>query len=230
MTLLFDNRERALIALYDPPPATAVCEVGDIWIGDPAKPGSICAERKTIADFEASILDGRYREQRTRMTAAAAATGARPLYILEGLFSNGGTGRLTPAALMKHMTRLTIRYGIPVIQTVNLRDTKVIVDLIAEQMAADPDVFVKTDPTAVAYTTTICSKKRENRDDPAVFASAVLQQCPGVSAKIADALVAEFKTLAAVWAATETELMAVKIGARKIGPVVAQRLLRLLHG
>jgi len=226
MTLLFDNRERALIALYDPAPATAVCDVGDIWIGEGA--GAICAERKTIADFEASILDGRYREQRTRMTAAAAATGARPLYILEGNMAAGR--RLGASALMKHMTRLTIRYGIPVIQTADLAETKALVDLLVEQMTADADTFVRTDPTAVAYTTTICSKKRDNRDDPAVFASAVLQQCPGVSAKIADALVAEFKSLAGIWAATEAELAAVSTGTRKVGPVVAQRLLRLLHG
>jgi len=228
MTLLFDNRERALIALYDPAPATAVCEVGDIWIGDPTKPGAICAERKTIADFEASILDGRYREQRTRMTSSAATTGARPLYILEGNMA-AGARRLGVPALMKHMTRLTIRYGIPVIQTANLTETKALVDLLAEQVAADANTFVRTDPTTVAYTTTICSKKRENRDDPAVFASAVLQQCPGVSAKIADALVAEFKSLTAIWTATEAELAAVRVGTRKVGPVVAERLLRLLH-
>jgi len=228
MSLLFDNRERALIKLYGGAPPTSQLAVGDIWIGDPAAPGSICAERKTVADFEASIIDGRYREQRTRMSAVAATTGARPLYILEGPI--WAAIRLKPSALMKHITRLTIRYGIPVIQTINIAETKELVDLLAEQICADASTFVKTDPTTVAYTTTICSKKRDNRDDPVVFASSVLQQCPGVSAKIADALVAEFKNMAGIWTATESELAAVVVGTRKIGPVIAQRLLRLLHG
>jgi ERCC4-type nuclease len=157
-----------------------------------------------------------------------AETKARPLYILEGGLEEAR--RLSATALQKYLTRLAIRYSVAVIWTESLNKTKELVDLLSEQIMADATVFAANDPTAVAYTTTICSKKRENREDPTVFSSAVLQQCPGVSAKIADALVAEFKSLAGIWTATEAEMAAVKVGTRKVGPVVAQRLLKLLHG
>jgi ERCC4-type nuclease len=230
--MLIDNRERALLQLFDPPPPTQALSVGDIWIGldenNALRAGSVIAERKTVADLEASILDGRYREQRTRLTAMCKETGARPLYILEGEVENGR--RLGATALKKHVTRLTIRYGVAVLQTRDLEDTKVLVEMLEEQIRAERDVFVLTDPAEVAYTTTICSRKSQNREDPAVFSSAVLQQCPGISAKIADALVTEFKSFAGIWSATEAEIAAVKAGARKVGTVVAQRLMKLLHG
>jgi ERCC4-type nuclease len=229
--LLFDNRERGLLALYPPGTPQAALPVGDVWIGVSGEAlcaGAIVAERKTVADLEASILDGRYREQRTRLVATATEAGARPLYILEGQWYSG-TGRLGPKALKKHVTRLAIRYGIAVIRTDDKVGTKDVIDLLAEQIAAEPTCFVAADAAAVAYTSTVQTKKRDNREDPAVFASAALQQCPGVSAKIADALVAEFKSFAGVFGAAEADIAAVKAGTRRVGPAVAGRLWRLLH-
>ncbi len=89
VTAAVDTRERELIPLLSPWPVRTL-PVGDIWIGlsgeeiDVAA-GGIVIERKTTDDLEASILDGRYREQRTRLTTYCQQRGARPLYVIEGI-------------------------------------------------------------------------------------------------------------------------------------------------
>lgn len=74
--LRLDNRERDLIPLL-PTATVQQLPVGDIWIGE--GPGSLVIERKAVADLESSLLDGRYREQRTRLLAHCAAEQKRPL-------------------------------------------------------------------------------------------------------------------------------------------------------
>jgi ERCC4-type nuclease len=192
-------------------------------------PGGIVAERKSAADLEASILDGRYREQRTRLLSHCQLNGFRPLYIIEGDLDRLA-GRLAKQALRKHLTRLTLRYGVSVLQTDSTEDTSKLCQELAAQLKEDPKVFMTEEAAKVQYTDTISVYKRGNRDDPAVFASAVLQQCTGISAAGAGAILATYPTLAAVWAATAQQLAAVVVGKRKLGLVVAQRLYDLLHG
>ena len=73
--MILDDRERGLIELL--PNATVQhLAVGDISIGD----GKIIIERKSVADLEASILDNRYREQRSRLMAYATENKAHPIY------------------------------------------------------------------------------------------------------------------------------------------------------
>ena len=72
--MILDVRERELIPLL-PQWTTKQIPVGDIWIGlsgEEIQPGGVVAERKSVRDFEASFLDGRYREQRSRLLAFCA--------------------------------------------------------------------------------------------------------------------------------------------------------------
>lgn len=222
-----DTRERELSRKLGWPVKTL--PVGDIWIDVSGGKGSIVAERKTAADLEASILDGRYREQRTRLLSHCQLNGLRPLYIIEGDLDRMN-GRLTKKALQKHLTRLTLRYGVSVLQTESTDDTATLCRILEEQLKEDPSVFLTEEALKVAYTDTISIHKRGNREDPAIFASSVLQQCPGISSAGADAILKQFPTLSHVWAATVKELADVLVGKRKIGPVVATRLHSLLHG
>jgi ERCC4-type nuclease len=191
--------------------------------------GGIVAERKSAADLEASILDGRYREQRTRLLSHCQMNGFRPLYIIEGDLDRI-QGRLTKQALRKHLTRLTLRYGVSVLQTESVADTAKLCEELAAQLKEDPKMFMTEEAAKVQYTDTISVYKKGNRDDPAVFASAVLQQCTGVSAAGAAAILGVYPTLSAVWGATAQQLASVVVGKRKLGLVVGERLYTLLHG
>ena len=98
--------------------------------------------------------------------------------------------------------------------------------LLEEQYKEDPKVFVAE---TLSYTDVQSFSKKENKENPTVFAMAALQQCPGVSAAIAKVILEKFGGLEKVMTATESEIAELKNGTRRIGPAVAKRLYGLLH-
>jgi ERCC4-type nuclease len=223
MSVILDVRERALITLLPDAP-TQQLPVGDIWLNIDT-PGGLVIERKTTSDFEASILDGRYREQRTRLLAFCVEKKARPLYILEqGL--NGRTRTLQKQALQKMINRLMLRYGVAVWFTESVEDTVRAIEILQAQLKEDSAVFVAE---TLSYTDVMHTTKKSNTGDPKVFATAALQQCPGVSVKAASALVEAFGSLKAVMDQDEKTLADVKVGERRFGPAVAKKLYALLR-
>lgn len=231
LSCVVDTRERDLIPLLSPWPVRTL-PVGDIWIGlsgEEVMLGGVVIERKTTDDLEASILDGRYREQRTRLTTYCQQRGARPLYVIEGLMDRLW-GKLTQETLQKYLNRLTLRYGVAVIHTENLTATAKLCQILASQISAEPAVFVTTDPASLTYSSTVSVSKKGNKEDPKNFAACALQGCPGVSSAVALSILDAFEgTLTGVMAAEETALATVQTGKRKLGPALAKRLYTLLH-
>jgi hypothetical protein len=228
-----DDREHGLRPLlpHETFPFTHL-PVGDIWIGvdenKQVREHGIVIERKSVADLEASILDGRYREQRSRLLAYTNEKKAHPLYIIEGEMDRLGQVRLKQPALMKHLTRLAIRYHIAVFQTASIKETAELCLLLAEQWASDPTTFEQ--PKTMTYIETRGNSRQENSDDPKVFATSVLQCCRGISAAGSQAILAAFgSTLKGVWEASKEQLAAVQVGKQKFGNVKAERLYSLLH-
>ena len=217
--MILDTREHDAIALL-PNREVKQLPVGDMWIGD------LIIERKSIKDLEASILDGRYREQRGRILAYCQENKTQPLYIFEGALSSH-TGRLTTATIMKFINRLVFHYNIPVVQTGSLAETVELLKAIEEQQQEKPESLQrKTD--LIKVTDGLHVQKKVNAQDPRQFSIAALMQCPGVSAKIAEALVTAFGSIKGVMEAPVKEIENVKVGARKVGPVVSKRLKELL--
>jgi len=225
-----DTRESELITLLNDVTVKAL-PVGDILIGvkedGVMAEGGIVIERKSIRDLEASILDGRYREQRGRILAFCEENKTQPMYILEGSLSSS-TGRLQKSALMKFIQRLVLHYQIPVIQTASIRETAELLQTMMEQWKEDPTRLKQT-TERIKMTDGIHIQKKANSADPKQFAVACLAQCPGVSVKMAEALIAHFGSLQAVIAAPVKEIEQVKIGARKVGPIVSKRLSEILN-
>lgn len=227
-----DTREGELIRLLQAPQdIVKQLPVADIWIGitesNTLSEGGLLIERKSIRDLEASILDGRYREQRGRLLASCHENKTQPMYIVEGSFSSG-TGRLTKKALMKFINRLIFHYNIAVMQTASLSETAELIQTLVEQWKEDPTSLQRT-TEVVKVTDGIHVQKKANAMDPRQFAICCIAQCPGVSVKAAEQLVTVFGSLPGVLQATKEEVEQVKVGARKIGPVVSKRLYELLH-
>ena len=232
MSIVCDTREHEYIKRV-PDISTRTLPVGDIWIGlsgEDVRPGGLVIERKTTADFEASILDGRYHEQRLRLLTYCQQQTARPVYIIEGSLDRIN-GRFTENVLQQYLNRLQIRYGVAVIQTDCLDATIKLCETFDKQIEEDKNVFVLEDGAQKSYSHSVSINKKANRDDPKTFASLMLQQCPGLSATAADALLAAFEgTFTGVFGANEAALTAVKITEkRKVGPALAKRLFTLLH-
>jgi ERCC4-type nuclease len=222
MSIILDNREHSLISLL----STATVQqlpVGDAWIKT-SEQIRLVIERKTTADFEASFLDGRYREQRTRLLAYCAEQKAKALYILEGGL-DGRRRSLDRPALQKLIHRLLLRYGVAVYFTKSTEDTAATLTILAQQLAEDSAVF---EGEQVSYTDVQHVTKKANKDDPKAFACAALQGCPGVSAKSAAAIWEVAQTWPRLLEITEKELAEIKVGERRLGPAVAKRLRTLL--
>jgi ERCC4-type nuclease len=224
MSIILDNREHALTS-YLPSVTIQQLPVGDVWITCNEKI-KLVIERKTTADFEASFLDGRYREQRTRLLAYCSEQNAKALYILEGGL-DGRRRSLDRPALQKLLHRLLLRYGVAVYFTKTTEDTADTLKLLAQQLIDDNSVF---DGTQISYTDVQHVTKKANKDDPKAFAIAALQGCPGISAKSATAI---WEVAAASWQRllemTEKELTEIKVGERRLGPAVAKRVWALFH-
>lgn len=228
-----DFREKSLLRLC-PEAKEHTPPVGDIWIGDLSGcdllAGGVILERKTVSDLEASILDGRYKEQRGRLLAYAQTHNVSFGYVIEGSLDQLGL-RLSESALLKHLTRLQLHHKIPVFQTESLAGTVNLARKLAEQVA-DPKMtgcfaYKATGAdTAVALT----YNKSQARDDPSAFLIGVLTQCRGVSEGVAKAIQKKFPTLETLMTASSAELAALEgSGKRKIGQAVATRLHGLLH-
>jgi len=242
MPIWFDYREKALLKLA-PSVKELTPPVGDIWIGDLSgcdlKAGGVILERKTGADLEASIMDGRYKEQRSRLLAYAQEHKVAVGYVIEGILDRLGS-RLTESALLKHITRLQFHHRIPVVQTACAKETVTLAELIEAQWVKDEGKFswnCESDITrdsnggngtavAASYIKSAC------RDSPDTFLLGTLTQCRGISEALARLVMCSFPTLESLMAATATDLAGVtdaKNPKRKLGKAVADRLYGLLH-
>jgi ERCC4-type nuclease len=232
---LLDTREADLIKRLDGTENMSVKQlpVADIWIGVipggevKMQEGGLIIERKSIRDLEASILDGRYREQRGRILSFCQENKTQPMYILEGSLSSS-TGRLQKKALMKFINRLIFHYQIPVMQTQSISETAELIQALIEQWQEDPKNLQRTNEL-VKVTDGIHIQKKANASDHRQFAISCLAQCPGVSVKMAETLIDAFGSLKGVIEAPVKDIEAVKVGTRKVGPVVSKRLSEILN-
>jgi ERCC4-type nuclease len=225
-----DYRERDLLQ-RNPEAVSKPLPIADIWVGtfqeEILQPGGVLIERKTVADLEASILDGRYREQRARLLSHAQEHRLRVAYIIEGSLDRI-VGRFAETTLQQFLNRLQLRYGIAVFHTDSVQQTSDLCQLLEFQLGKDPKCFLAD--TAADYTATIHVQKKANQTDPKYFFYATVQQCPGVSQNIAQKIHEKYGSLKSLMEATEDDLAQTPIGARKLGSKVAERLLQCLNG
>ena len=170
--------------------------LGDIILHDPAQQKDVVIfERKTLADLAASIRDGRYKEQSFRLIETATATGFHThniVYIIEGDLSRYDErhSHITKTALQSAMVSLLYYKGFSVVRTMNLGET-------AEFILNFADKVAKEGPLSIADTTGAYSEvgaKKEKRDyiTRENIGEIMLAQVPGVSPKIAAAILAKY--------------------------------------
>lgn len=237
MPIWLDYRERGLQALplgktlqlITPP-------VGDIWIGEMndsiLQEGGVILERKSLQDLEASIIDGRYEEQRGRLLAYANEHKVAIGYVIEGETAGFQGRRFTGDSVLKIIARIQFHHRIPVFQTKSLEATMALAVLIEGEWVKDKAHYSwhsaagnSATPVAASYT------KSNSRDSPDSFLLGVLTQCRGVSEALGRLIVEKAKTLEGLMSLGEADIAAISdsTGKRKVGKAVAARLHGLLH-
>jgi len=166
-------------------------------------------ERKTLSDLAASIRDGRYKEQSFRLIETAAATGFHThniIYIIEGDIARYDErhSQITKTALHSAMVSLLYYKGFSVIRTMNVGETADFILHFADKVAKEGGTGMKPaydlgscdddSTTAAAQAYSEVGAKKEKRDyiTRENIGEIMLAQVPGVSAKMASAILAKY--------------------------------------
>jgi ERCC4-type nuclease len=175
--------------------------IGDIVIYDQTQQNDIVIfERKTLNDLAASIRDGRYKEQSFRLIETAAATGFHThniVYIIEGDLARYDERhtQITKTALHSAMVSLMYYKGFSVIRTQNVGETADFILHFADKVAKEGPLPVSDVPTPIPSASySEVSTKKEKRDyiTRDNIGEIMLAQVPGVSAKMAAAILAKY--------------------------------------
>jgi ERCC4-type nuclease len=180
-------------------------------------------ERKTLADFAASIRDGRYKEQSYRLNKHCELSNHNIVYIIEGDLSKYADrskcgNAVTKKALYSAMFSMMFYKGFSVIRTMNIRETADLIlnfadkyDSTAENLRGfyytqkmdSSSSLIPTSPDKPAddeYAAVFKNKHKERASQitPENIGEIMLSSIPCVSAKTAAVIMREFKTLASL--------------------------------
>lgn len=183
--------------------------MGDIEVRDEQGAVVFSIERKTMADWEASIIDGRYKEQKHRLMSM----GYRVAYILEGNErSRKKRKRISDAAMRGSLMNTSVRDGLCIIRTTDLADTAKLVTELERRLSKRK---IKTGLQVPAFK----ASKRARMRGPTTILTRQLMCIPSISENIATRLIERFKTREAIVKAAKEEkaLVEFKINNRKLG-------------
>lgn len=226
--LILDDRERPsglageLERVLGRPPRVRRLEVGDVLVR-----GRILIERKTAADFEASLIDGRLFEQ----APALARANFDPLIIVEGTFDRA-KNRASGAALRQALLALVMDFRLPVVRSAGLADTAQWVKALLEgrRRAEPPDWRGVTPAGARRPEAERPGEPRRAPLSPALRArrqtEALLAAIEGVGPVRARALAEAFGSLGALMAADHDAIARVS----GVGTRMAARIRLALEG
>jgi len=177
--------------------------IGDVILHEPhphPQQGKdiVIFERKTLNDLAASIRDGRYKEQSFRLIETAAATGFHThniVYIIEGDLAqyNERHTQITKTALQSAMVSLMYYKGFSVVRTMNLGETAEFILHFADKVAKEGSLSISdTTTTVTAYSEVSAKKEKRDYITRDNIGEIMLAQVPGVSAKMAAAILAKY--------------------------------------
>jgi DNA excision repair protein ERCC-4 len=186
--------------------------MGNLPAGDYLIADKIIVERKTITDFLASVKSGRIFKQAFRM----AHSGKNGLIIIEGDKSMVNTGSMSRKAVQGALILLTVFVGIPVIRSLNIKETaSLLVDIINQCQQRE---LPSLKPILSVSASVRFNKKQRQK-------LLMLQNISGIGTGKALALVYSFSTIENILNASPSDLIEV----RGIGNKLAERISTIFH-
>ncbi len=195
-TVIMDQRERNsdIAAALKANGVEVRCEtlpVGDYIISD-----RICIERKTVYDFESSMMSGRLFDQLDRLSDSYEV----PMLLIEG---DRDTFRLKSKVINGAIASLYVDYGVIIISSRSATESGEIIAGIARHEQTDEKREPSLKGAARAHT-------HEQ------FQEYIIGNLPGVGPKLAKAMLTKFKNARRIADASVEELMEIeKIGKKK---------------
>lgn len=164
-------------------------DVGDIVIHDQNENLQIIIERKTWSDLKSSLLDGRFREQRSRLLQLESESlNMKICYLIEGEYNTDFMNE------KKALYRLQFTYKIPCFFSYNIQSTT---NIIKEWMnySSLSNFFVEQRSVEVDQIEARLKGKKKNFADRKLFFLASLSLIKGIPVNISQAIVSEFVSL-----------------------------------
>jgi ERCC4-type nuclease len=233
--LYIDTREKKLLPHIQSEYIEKQLDLGDIFIDSPSY--KLMIERKTISDFNASLRDGRYRNQKLRLLEwrDTDITTKRVIYILE---TNSDT---KDSAYWGAVINASLRDNIIVIQTDNTKKTAEIIDDIKKKVDENKFENLKITRNEI-YLEGCNNNKKGDYSNPETFYLGALTLIPGISKNISAEIVQRFPTLILLideikknLANTELKmkkrlqfLSDIKINERRLGDKLAEKICNYL--
>jgi ERCC4-type nuclease len=202
-------------------------DVGDIQLS--FEDTQLVVERKTWADLAASICDSRWHEQKSRMLAGEGDEArTRYAYLIEGQlldWERSSGSRMQAKSLWAALLKTQLRDQMYVFHSASKASSVATIAYVFQQLCNGG--FCPKAGAAVAGVTS--KRKRDNIDTPARACLAMLCVVPGISKAKAEDVVAAYPSMAALMQARESDLSQIVSNKRRLGPVLAHRILRLLR-
>jgi len=194
--LVVDNRESIkgdVLELEDT--SLESLDIGDYVFRVDGEVG-IVVERKTLADFAASITDGRHREQKSRLLGLYPKSAV--LYLIEGDIMSANSAlrhsRIKVDTLVSAMLNTMLRDSIQVIRTGSAKETVFMLSCIHKKLktgCSSPTTHVENLVSA-----SVKLRKQENVTPPMAL-QMMLACIPGVSVSTAGRISSRFSSMKA---------------------------------
>ncbi len=187
-------------------------------------------ERKEINDLASSLNGGRYHEQKARLKRAKYQV----IYLIEGQYKNINFHFHKVFDYEKFkgcIINTMVRDGMPVYHTKSMEETMEFLVDIAKRIPRYQNEMLcgVALPGEIEYTNAVKIKKKENIVPKVCFINQ-LRQIPGVSCTMAQVLSQEYHNMGDLIKSYQGNekgdkmLKDIKVGNRKLGPVVSKRI------
>lgn len=196
LRVIVDNRERNQELIGNLEDLGLSIDIKTVPVGDYVISDRVCVERKTVSDFESSIINGRLFDQLERLSKSYKL----PILILEG---DHNEFRLGSNVINGTIISVYIDYGILVIFSKGPEHTAEIIAMIA-----------KREQTGTKRAPSLKGGARAHSESQ--FQEFMIGNLPGVGPKLAKSLLKHFKSVKKIANASIEDLMEVeKIGEKK---------------
>ncbi len=196
LKIIVDKRERNLELLEGLSNLGMEMTFAQLPVGDYIISDRICVERKTVSDFENSIVTSRLFDQTRRLHESFS----KPVLLIEGADNDF---RLGNNIMLGTIMKLYVDYNLQVIRSQDRIESAYILSRFAEHEQKEEERLPRMVGLKKAYT---------NYEWQIMILSAI----PGIGAKLAKKLIARFRTIKGVASAGVEDLVKVdKIGKKK---------------
>ena len=205
LKILVDNRERNLLMHEEFSNLGVAIAFAQLPVGDYIISDRTCVERKTVPDFEKSIIDNRLFDQVKRLSSSFG----KPILLIEG---DEADFRLSENVVLGAILKLYYDFNIQVIKSRDPVQTAVILAKVAER---EQTVDLR-EPRLIG------EKRAFSEYEQRIM---LLSMLPGVGPMLAKRLIEHFGSIKNVINATEEEFCMID----KIGKKKAARLYALIN-